>query len=293
MLTVILDILLPIYAIVLLGYLLGRRKFPWANTAVTPLVFHVTLPALIIHRLANDRADSTQMLWIMLASLIILLVVLGASSALLRIRRLSSRTYLAPMMLSNMAICLALGELAFGPSGFALAIGFASVVLIFQFGVGPCFISNTFSLRPLLKQTFPWAFILALALMFGHVHLPSYVDRTLGFLGAMTIPMILLTLGFALAEIKLTNMIRPMIGAGIRLSLFVGINFCVVLLLGLEGDTKKIVLLAAVLPASTINIMMAKNCNSDDPNMTLFVFCTNIWMSAALPVAIWLVLFVN
>jgi predicted permease len=73
----------------------------------------------------------------------------------------------------------------------------------------------------------------------------------------------------------------------------VGINFCVVLLLGLEGDTKKIVLLAAVLPASTINIMMAKNCNSDDPNMTLFVFCTNIWMSAALPVAIWLVLFVN
>lgn len=290
MLTHILDILVPIYVIVLLGYLLGRGKFPWANTHVAPLVFHVALPALVIHHLANDRADPIQMLWMMLASLVILLVSMIASYLLLRLRGLSYRTYMAPMLLSNMAICLALGELGFNSKGFALAIGFASVVLIFQFGAGPSLILGSFKWRPLLKQVFPWAFILALALMFSGVHLPSYVDRTLGFLGSMTIPLILLSLGFALADTKFTGMLRPLIGAGVRMAIFVGVNYCVAMLLGLEGDTRKIVLLVSVLPASTINIMMAKNCGCDDPDMTRFVFCTNIWMTVALPVAMWLVL---
>ena len=290
MLTTILDILVPIYSIGVLGYLLGRGKFPWANTHIAPLVFHVALPALVIHNLANDRADPSKMLWMMLAPLLIILIAMGASFALLRFRKLPCRTYMAPMLLSNMAICLALGQLGFGPTGFALAIGFASVVLIFQFSAGPSFILGTFSLRPLMKQVFPWAFLLALILMFTHIHLPSYVDRSLGFLGSLTIPLILLSLGFALADTTFSNMLRPMIGAGIRLAIFVGISYCVVLLLGLEGDSRKIVLLASVLPASTINIMMAKNCGCDNPDMTRFVFCTNIWMTAALPVAMWLVL---
>ena len=290
MLTHILDILVPIYAIVILGYLLGRGNFPWANTHVAPLVFHVALPALVIHNLANDRADPVQMLWMMLASVTIMLVSMLASYLLLRLRGLSYRTYMAPMLLSNMAICLALGQLGFNANGFALAIGFASVVLIFQFSAGPSFIQGSFSWRPLLKQVFPWALILALAMMFGGVHMPSYVDRTLGFLGSMTIPLILLSLGFALADTKFANMLRPMIGAGIRMAIFIGLNYCVVMLLGLEGDIRKIVLLASVLPASTINIMMAKNCDCDDPDMTRFVFCTNIWMTVALPVAMWLVL---
>ena len=231
MLTTILNILVPIYSIVALGYLLGRGKFPWANTHIAPLVFHVALPALVIHNLANDRADPTVMLWMMLAALLIILIVMGTSLTLLRLRNLPYRTYMAPMLLSNMAICLALGQLGFGSSGFALAIGFASVVLIFQFGAGPSFILGTFSLRPLMKQVFPWAFLLALVLMFSHVHLPSYVDRSLGFLGSLTIPLILLSLGFALADTKFSNMLRPMIGAGIRLAIFVGISYCVVLLL--------------------------------------------------------------
>ena len=291
MLDDILDILIPIYAIVIAAYLMGRCNFPWASKKLTPLVLHVALPCLVIRQLANDRADPTEMLWMLLAAA----MVFGFSSilaiVLLKLTRQDLRTYLSAFTLNNMSIGLAVGILGFGNNGLALCIGFASIILVAQFTFGHWWYAGKYQWQVLVKEPFIWSFLLALAFMFLEVQLPSYVDKTLQQMGMLTIPLLLLSLGFSLAQIRFNGFLKGMLFAGIRLTIFVGMSFCTVLLLGLEGESRAIVLLLSVLPASTINILMADQAEDVDmPPLTMMIMCTNLWMTVALPIAmiLWL-----
>ena len=289
--TDILNILVPIYGIVITAFLLGKFNFPWASKKLTPLVLHIALPCLVVRQLANDRANPQDMLWMLLAAALVFLFSTILGYAVLKVSRQDVRTYLAAFTLNNMSIGLAIGILGFGTNGLALCIGFASIILVAQFTFGLWSYEGKIIWKTILKEPFIWAFALALAFMFFRVELPPYVDKTLEQVGHLTIPLLLLSLGFALAHIPFAGFFRGMVLSGIRLVIFVGMSFCVVLLLGFEGESRAIVLLMSVLPASTINILMANQTGKVDmPPLTIMVMCTNIWMAAALPIAmiLWL-----
>ena len=291
MLENILDILVPIYGIVVAAFVLGKFNFPWASKKLTPLVLHVALPCLVVRQLSNDRANPEDMLWMLLAAAMVFGFASIIAYIFLKIAKQEVKTYLAAFTLNNMSIGIAVGILGFGDNGLALCLGFASIILVAQFTFGMWSYEGRIVWQVLFKEPFIWAFLLALAFMFFRVHLPSFVDKTLEQLGHLTIPLLLLALGFALAEIKITGFARAMIFSGFRLGIFFGVSWLVVLILGFEGETRAIVLLMSVLPASTINILMANQTGKIDmPPLTVTIMCTNIWMAAALPVAmiLWL-----
>ena len=291
MLDNILDILVPIYGIVVAAFVLGKFNFPWASKKLTPLVLHIALPCLVVRQLSNDRANPEDMLWMLLAAAMVFGFASIIAYIFLKIAKQEVKTYLAAFTLNNMSIGIAVGILGFGDNGLALCLGFASIILVAQFTFGMWSYEGRIVWQVLFKEPFIWAFLLALAFMFFRVQLPSFVDKTLEQLGHLTIPLLLLALGFALAEIKITGFARAMIFSGIRLGIFFGVSWLVVLILGFEGETRAIVLLMSVLPASTINILMANQTgNVDMPPLTVTIMCTNIWMAAALPIAmiLWL-----
>ncbi len=290
MLNHILDILVPLFSVILIGYTLGRYKFPWAKKEIGPLILQVALPCLIIHQLANDRANPIQMLWIMGAAALVLAIVFAISIVVIRLARMEPRTYLTPSALSNMSVGIAIGLLGFGNSGLALCIGYAVVVLIAQFSVAIWCFEGKVTFKPLLKRGLLWASVVALIIMFSGLTLPSYIDRSLEFFGHMAIPLLLLSLGFALSEVKPKGFGKAMVYSGIRLAIFVGASYLATLILGLTGETRTIVLLLSVLPSSTINVIMARDASCDMDKITIYIFCTNIWMAGALPVAMWLLL---
>jgi predicted permease len=287
----ILDILIPIYGIVIAAFIMGKFNFPWASKKLTPLVLHVALPCLVIRQLSNDRANPEDMLWMLLAAAMVFGFASIIAYVFLKLTKQEVKTYLAAFTLNNMSIGIAVGILGFGDNGLALCLGFASIILVAQFTFGMWSYEGRIVWQVLFKEPFIWAFLLALAFMFFKVQLPTFIDKTLEQLGHLTIPLLLLALGFALAEIKITGFARAMIFSGVRLGIFFGVSWLVVLILGFEGETRAIVLLMSVLPASTINILMANQTGKIDmPPLTVTIMCTNIWMAAALPVAmiLWL-----
>ena len=290
MLNHILDILVPLFSVILIGYALGRYKFPWAKKEIGHLILQVALPCLIIHQLANDRANPVQMLWIMAAAALVLILVFGIGTLVIRLAKMDARTYVTPTAMSNMSVGIAIGLLGFGNSGLALCIGYAVVVLITQFSAAIWCFEGKITFKPLLKRGLLWASVIALIIMFSGLKLPSYVDRSLEFFGHMAIPLLLLSLGFALSEVKPNGFGKAMLYSGLRLGLVVGASYLTTLILGLTGETRTIVLLLSVLPSSTINVIMARDAGCDMDKVTIYIFCTNIWMAAALPVAMWLLL---
>lgn len=287
MLQEILDILVPIYALILLAYVLGRLGFPWPSKEITPALLQIALPALIIRELANDHADPDDLLRMMLAAALVLAISTLIFWGLIRWRKLSVRTYLAPAALSSPSIGLAVGMLGFGDSGLSLALGYGGILLVGQFSLGCWLLNGKVQWLQLVKQAFLWGFILALVLMFLKVDIPSYIDKTLEIAGNLAIPILILSLGFALTKVNFNGFGRMILYSGIRSLVIIGLSIAAAYGLGFDQSSEafKLVLLMGVLPAATINILMGMQAEDDMQPITLFVFCTTLWTAILLPIA--------
>jgi hypothetical protein len=286
MVTEILNILLPIYGCVGLGFVLGRFGFPWDAKMISPLVLQVSLPLLVIHQFTRSEVTSGSIIWMILAAVLVVGLFVVVFGVLLRVAGLSVRTYLAAACFSNMAIGFALGYLGFGNSGFAMSLAFGAVMLLAQFTLGKWFPSGKIQMKLVFRQVFLYALVLGMVLMFGGISLPSYVERGLHLVGQITIPLLLLSLGFALAKVSLAGFGKGMLLATARLLICLCIGMGVSWVLSLQGEERKLVILLSMLPSSTINILMGQEAEVDLEPLTIFVTCTNFWLIVSLPVAL-------
>ncbi|MCH2134062.1 MAG: AEC family transporter [Phycisphaerales bacterium] len=290
MLTHILDILVPIYVTVILGYILGRRGFPWPARPMVPLILQIAVPCLIASHFAKQTSIPPGLFKVMISAAIIVTTLFVLFYILLRLFRIKRRIYLAAASLQNMSVGLALGLLGFGDAGFALALAYASVILVVQFTLGWWIPEERINFKRFFQQVTIYGITIGLVLMFVQIQPPSYVDRLLMLIGNMAIPLLLLSLGFSLAAIKVEKMALAFIMSTIHLVVCLGIGLTVAVLMDLQGDAFIIVILFSILPSSTINILMASEAGVDMPPLTIFVFCTNIWLVITLPVALVLLL---
>lgn len=290
MLINVLNILIPIYATVILGYILGRKGFPWPSGTIVPLILQISLPCLIVSHFAKQTSVPTGLVQVLISAGIIVVVIFGIFYLLLRIFKLPLRTYLGAAGLQNMSIGLALGFLGFGNTGFALALGYASVILLAQFTFGWWIPEGRINWKRVLSQLTIYGIILGLLLMFVHIQPPSYIDKTLSLIGQLAIPLLLFSLGFSLAGITITKLPRNLLMSAIHLTCCLGVGISTALLMGLENDAFIVVVLLSMLPSSTINLLMGRESGADMQPMTMFVFCTNIWLVVTLPVGLVLLL---
>jgi len=126
--------------------------------------------------------------------------------------------------------------------------------------------------------------------LFTQNHLPSYFERTLLLIGEITVPVMLLALGFALSHVRFRGFSRGMILAVVHLAVSAVIGIGVAYLLNLHGEDKALLILMAILPSSTVNVIMGEKAGADMEPLTIFITCTNILMVLSLPLALWILL---
>ena len=216
MLVKVLDILLPIYVCVGFGFVLGRCRFPWNSQVITPLVLQVSFPMLVIHQFTSPTVTSSGVTRVLLAAVLLVGLFFVLFGALIHLARLPVQSYLAASSLSNVSIGLAIGYLGFGDSGFALCVAFGSVVLLAQFSLGKWLPGGKIEFQSVFHQVVLYALLIGIILMFSGVHFPFYVSKSLQLVGQITIPLLLLSLGFALSEVNLSSFGRGMLFATVH-----------------------------------------------------------------------------
>jgi len=286
----ILDILLPIYACAGLGFALGRFGVAWDAKTISPLVLQVAFPLLVIHQFTRPGVTADGVARVILAAVLVVGLFFLVFGVLVRLSRLPVRTYLAPACLGNMSIGLALGYLGFGDRGFAMSLAFGSIVLLAQFTAGRWLFDGKVDVRSVFKQVFLYALIIGVVMLFTGVHLPTYIGRSLHLVGQMTIPLLLLSLGFALSKVSFAGFGKGMLLATIHLGVCLGIGLGVAWALSLTGEERTLVILMSILPSATINILMGQEAGADLEPLTIFVTCTNLWLVVSLPIALVLLL---
>jgi len=280
-------LMLPLLSCVGIGAFWARRDLPFGGSFITTLVTSVTTPALVFHTFATTRLDDRALAGVAAATLLALALCAGASALLLRAARLPARTLLPTAFLPNAGnLGLPMSQLAFGDAGMSVAVAFFAV---------NSFVMHTLAVRllPGVNTRGSWkspvllACLVAVGLRALRVPVPDWVVETARMLGAVTVPLMLLSLGHALALIPSGGLRDGARVAAIRLGTGLLAGLLVAWMLDLEPVLAGALTLQMAMPCAVVSYMYARRYTDLGDTAASAVLVSTVVFLAFAPLALW------
>ena len=254
----LLSVVAPVFIVALVGLAWARSGAHFDEISISRLVLNVGVPCLLFRSLTT--LDVTPFELAQMAGLTVGVMALFALGglAVLRVMKLPAHTFLGPLIFSNsgnvgVPICL----FAFGEPGLALAMTYFAVSATFHVSLGGPLFAGSFSWKPFLRSPLTWAVAVTVPVVATGAAVPTWIARTTELLGDTAIPLMLLTLGVSLSKMHPESLGRSLVLALVRFALGVSAGFLLTALLGVEGLTRKVLILQASMPVGVLNYLFA------------------------------------
>ncbi len=284
----VVNVMLPVLLCVLVGYGLAVTKAPFDTKLFGSLVSNVGYPTLILSHLARDHIQLTTFLTVLAAAAGMILAFGILGFVVLKLLRVPFKAYLPPMMLSNVGnIGLPVATLAFGPEGAAVALGFVVVTLTAIFTIGIAIPMGRPDFGALARQPVVYAVFVTLVLMATGWKLPAPVDQGLGILGGLAIPIMLLTLGYSLATLKLGGLSRAVLLSLIHVAISAVVALVLTRVLTLDSAIENIIVLMCFMPPSVATYLAVSRYQPDEADgVAGFIFVSTVMTLLTLPLVL-------
>ena len=286
MLERLLGIIVPVFAVIALGWVWGRRAKP-DMTVVNRLSMNVLSPALIFSALSSKGFDAWDHRLLMLGSIG---VVLGSGLLawpVAKLLREKARTFVPPMMFNNCGnMGLPLAVLAFGEAGFAPMVALFTISNLTHFTLGVWIVDHHARFGNLVRNPMVWSTIAGFAFAIFHPPLPEIVAVTIKLVGDALIPLMLISLGVRLYEVRWDDWHLGLIG-GLVCPL-TGIAFAALLapVLGLDAMQQGLLILFGCLPPAVLNFMVAEQFRQEPAKVASIVLIGNVMSVIFVPVGL-------
>lgn len=260
----VLSVVFPVFSIIGLGYIFARfRKI--SLEPVLDILLYLTIPALVISSLSRKPLVVADLATVSLSAVLVILGTgLLAFIYLTAIKRRELRGFYLPVMFmnsGNMSFPLAL--LAFGQDGLTVAILYYLVVSVMVYSLGIYIAKGRGGLSEMFRLPLIYAAVAGIAMNLGGISLPGPVITVFDMLGAATIPVMQISLGYRLYSASLTHPGISLAGTVLRIGGGLAVAWAVVTLLGIEGINQKIILLSSGMPAAVINFVVSHKYKVD------------------------------
>jgi len=286
----ILQIILPVFAVVAAGWAYGRRARP-DTAGPNRMNMDVFVPALILGALTRRDFDLWANRGLILGSLA---VVLGSGLLawpVARWMRVSPRTFVPPMMFNNCGnMGLPLALLAFGEANLPAAVAMFVTSNLLHFTLGTYLVRHDAHYGHLLRSPMVIATAAGVALSALGVGLPGWIGVAVEMLGDVAVPLMLFTLGVRMTAVTLGDWHVGLAGAVVRP--LVGLAIAVPLgrLLGLAPTPYAMLVLFASLPPAVLNFLLADQYRQEPERVASIVLIGNLASLVFVPVGLALAL---
>jgi predicted permease len=282
----IIDIVLPTFFAILVGYLVG--KFSRISLAsVVDVTLYIGVPALVFVSLLNKQIVLVDAAKMWASSLIIMLGCLLIAWLVFKlIRQKHSGLYVPISMMNTVNIPFPVIFLAYGAEGLAAATLFyiPNVILMYTLGIyimaGKRWKDN---IKEVLRQPVVYAAVLGLLLNFLHIGVPALIISSLDFLSKMAIPLVLLILGYSLSRARMTSFPTTLLACLLRMGVGLALGLAVVSLLNIGGVFRSVVILDAAMPAAATSAILAAKYQNEAEMVSSVVFLTTLVSLVSIP----------
>lgn len=280
------GILVPIYGIVLVGFLYARRHGP-DLTAANRLNLDVFTPALIFDVLSARDFQLAAYQPLALAGVLVVLGsgVLGWGAS--RLLGIAPRTLVPPIMFVNSGnMGLPLAVLAFGPGALAAAVVLFLVENLLHFTLGVRLLDRTSHLAALLREPLVLACLLGIGASLSGLHPPTPVAEAVRLLGQVAIPLMLFALGARLIDLDLARWRLGLLGALLRPASGLAVALPLLWWLPLPGAQPALLMLFALLPPAVLNYIFAERYAQEPALVAAIVLWGNLASLLIIPLAL-------
>ena len=285
---VILNSLIPIFAVIGLGIVLRRREFldGAATVSFNRFAYYFGLPLFLFHKLSNVAAAGGLANWYTLTLLLATIIAMFCGwlvATITGIKFASRGAFVQASLRGNLAfmglplvvfLISDLEAIQRGPIEAAVLISLAPVIIFFNVAsVAVLAIYNEDT-----EAKFSWARVLGnvisnpilLACLAGLIaqklawEVPSAVDRTCQIIGSAAFPMALIGIGSQLATISITNQLRlPLASTLVKCIICPAACWAIATLIGLDGAERQVLVILAAMPTAVSSYVLAEQMNSD------------------------------
>lgn len=272
----VLQTVLPIFLIVALGYLYGRRHHTEIDTA-NRLNMDIFIPALIFSALSAQEFALADYWQLALAGT---LVVLGSGVLVLpfvRLLRVHWKTFVPPMMFTNsgnMGIPVLI--LAFGEAALPAAIVLFLVENTLHFSVGLYMMNHKVSLWALLRTPMIAACIAGLLVSVSGLVVPRVLAVPIDMVGQIAIPLMLFTLGVRIVGADFSDWRLGAWGAALAPASGLAMVALMWPWLDLSPQHLTYLIVFAALPPAVLNYMVAEKYGQEPRRVASIVFIGNL-----------------
>ena len=285
------TIIAPILLCAAIGYGWARSGTPYENEFVSRLVMNIGAPCLVIGTLSKVDMPAQTLLDILLAATLVLCATGVIATIIIKSCKLSVPVYLGPLIFPNtvnmgLPVCL----FAFGEQGLAMALGIYLIVSLTQFSLGVALVSGESAWRNTIRSPIVYSGLIGATLIFTDTHLPLWLEQSLNLIGSFSIPLMLITLGVSLAQLKVKDVGLSTTLACCRLGLGLLVGYCVAELLELEGTTRGVIIIQSSMPAAVFNYLLAHRYGRSPEAVAGLVVMSTMISFITMPALLWFVL---
>lgn len=287
----VLQITAPVFLLAGVGLAWVRMGFDYPMAFVTRMAMALAVPCLIFVALMETEIDPAALTALSLATLSAYGAVGAAFLVVTLAAGLDRRTFLAPLVFGNTGnVGLPLALFAFGQEGLGLAVVVFAVMAMLSFTVGVWVVSGGGSPAPALREPLVAATIAGGACLWFDVSTPAFVTESLRLIGQMAIPLMLVTLGVAMARLRPAELLRPGVLSLVKLALTAGMAWGVGRAFDLPPTAFAVLVLQVATPVAVTSYLLAEKYGADADAVAGLVVASTVLSVIGMPLILALVI---
>ncbi|EWY37221.1 permease [Skermanella stibiiresistens SB22] len=277
-------VIAPVFVVAALGFGWARAKLPYDSAFITTFAINVSTPCLVFSALTRMHIGGDQ-LWTMAVASVACIVLPGLISLpILLAARVPWRVYIPALSFPNcgnlgLPICL----FAFGERGLSLGVMFFAAMAVGQFTIGPAIAAGRFNLKRLISTPVIYSVALALTAQLTETAVPKWISNTTGLMGNCAVPLMLFSLGVALARLRFAGTSRAITLSALRIVLGAAVGFGVSWAMDLDHLTRGVVILQSAMPVAVFNYLWALRYDNSPEEVAAMVLGSTALAFLVLP----------
>lgn len=280
----VLEITAPVFLLAAVGFVWVKLGYEYRVEFVTRFAMTLSVPCLIFTALMGTQVDGAALAALSVASLVAYALVTAAMWVLVIAGKLDRRTFLAPLIFGNTGnLGLPLALFAFGDTGLGYAVVVFAVMAILSFTFGIWLVSDGGSLTKVIKEPLVAATVLGAVFLWQGWQTPTFLTNTLSLIGQIAIPMMLITLGVAVARLKPGSFGLATILSALKAVLCVACALVAGLWFGLDDVALAVLIVQIATPVAVTSYLLAEKYGADADSVAGLVVVSTVMSVITLP----------
>lgn len=281
------SVVAPVFLLAAVGFAWVRAGFEYRVEFVTRLAMTLSVPCLIFVAMMETEVAPAAIAAVSVASAVAYAILTVLFWGVVIAAGVDRRTWLAPLIFGNTGnIGLPIALFAFGQTGLGIAVVVFAVMAVMSFTFGIWMVAGGASPLRVLKEPMVGATILGALFLWQDWETPEWLTNTLRLAGQMAIPLMLITLGVAVARLHPRGFARAAGFSLLKVVLCTAVAWIVGRWFGLDGVVFAVLVLQVATPVAVTSYLIAEKYKADAEAVAGLVVVSTLMSVVSIPLTL-------